>query len=207
MKKKESKKLIVPFLLLFLVSFLIINWEDISWVFNYRFITAALSNFFEKSKPEKPQEFSFSEKENSIEIPKIEVSAPIVFSEKEEDFEKALKEGVLHYPQSVLPGERGEVIILGHSAPAGWPKINYDWVFNRLNELTQGDEILVYFNHRKYSYRVFEKVFLEPNQELPEIDSTNSQSILTLLTCWPPGKDFKRIAVKAKLEKPNPLGN
>lgn len=202
--KKEFKKLIIPFLIFYLLSFLILNWEDISWVFNYRFISATLSNFFEKEKIEKFSDFEFSEKENSLEIPKIEVVAPIVFSEaeSEKDFEKALKQGVLFYPQSVLPGERGEVIILGHSVPPNWPKINYDWVFSRLNELNSGDEIFLYFEHQKYPYQVFEKIFLNSGQELPSLDLTNSKQVLTLLSCWPPGKDFQRIAVRAELQKP-----
>jgi LPXTG-site transpeptidase (sortase) family protein len=86
---------------------------------------------------------------------------------------------------------------LGHSAPAGWPKIKYDWVFSRLNELSDGDEIFVYFENKKYTYQFSKKIFLEKGEELPSL-LTNSENILVLISCWPPGKDLRRIAVVAK---------
>ncbi len=156
----KSKKLWKFFIFLFLVNFIIINWSDISWIFNYKVVYRGLSNFFEKNKTQAVETVrgirgpDYFDKEDSIEIPKIGVKAPIVFPENnsEEDFEKALKKGVLHYPQSVLPGEEGTIIILGHSAPPNWPKIDYDWIFNDLNELNAGDEIYIYGNQGQDIY-------------------------------------------------------
>jgi sortase (surface protein transpeptidase) len=91
-------------------------------------------------------------------------------------------------------------VILGHSAPSGWPKINYDWVFSRLNGLSDGDEIFVFFDQKKYNYRVVEKIFLSKGGEIPDYDPTNQKSILIMLSCWPPGVDLKRIAVQAELQ-------
>ena len=111
--------------------------------------------------------------------------------------QKALNIGVVLFPDSVLPGESGQTIILGHSAPVGWPKIKYDWIFSRLNELTEGDEIIVYFNNRKYAYVVSRKVFLERGEEISEDGLTNDENMVVLISCWPPGKDLRRIAVEA----------
>jgi len=205
--KEKSKKLWKFFIFLFLVNFIIINWSDISWIFNYKVVYRGLSNFFEKNKTQAVETLKgirgsdYFDKEDSIEIPKIGVEAPIVFPENnsEEDFEKALKKGVLHYPQSALPGEEGVTIILGHSAPPNWPKIDYDWVFNNLNELNAGDEIYVYFNQSQYIYKVTEEFFLNPGEDVPQ-GLTNSKHVLNLISCWPPGKDQKRIAVGAELE-------
>ena len=212
MPKKENKILLKYFVLAFLLSALIINWQDISWLFNYKAIfglvsgvfesniVAETTKIFEKKEIEKPlKSFEVSDRENSLEIPKIEISAPLVFagSENGKDISANLDKGAVHYPDSVLPGEAGQTIILGHSAPAGWPKIKYQWVFTRLNELSEGDEIFVYFNHRKYAYYVRGKFYLDRGEELPE-DLTNSENALVLISCWPPGKDLKRIAVVAK---------
>ena len=109
----------------------------------------------------------------------------------------ALNRGAVYFPNSVLPGDMGQTIILGHSAPPGWPKIKHDWIFTRLSELVEGDEIFVYFNHRKYTYHVSGKIFLDRGEELPE-SLTNSENMLILISCWPPGKDLRRIAVEAK---------
>ena len=202
----KSRKLWKFFIFLFLVSFIVVNWSDISWIFNYKVIYRGLSNFFEKNKkiavetPNVKRSSDYFNKEDSIEIPKIGVKAPIIFEENnsEEDFEKALKKGVLHYPQSALPGEEGTTIILGHSAPPNWPKIDYDWIFNDLNELNTGDEIYIYFNQSQYIYKVTEQFFLNPGQDIPQ-SLTNSKYVLNLVSCWPPGKDQKRIAVGAEL--------
>ncbi len=201
--KETIRRLYKPFILIFLVSLLIINWHDISFIFNYHFISGQLSNWWEVIKPAQAEltDNDYFVKEGFIEIPKIGIEAPIIFAENDSDenFQKALKKGVLLHPVSALPGEPGTTIILGHSAPVGWPKINYDWVFNDLNELTKEDEFYIYFNHQRYSYKVIEKFFLAPGEEIPSFDLTSSKSMVVLLSCWPPGKDQERIVVQATL--------
>lgn len=142
----------------------------------------------------------FTEREDSIEIPKIEIEAPLVLIKdpENEDFKEALNKGVVLHPQSVLPGQKGEIFILGHSAPLGWPKIHYDWVFSKLNTLEPGDYIYINFQKRRYSYNVTQKIFLERSEEIPE-NPGSQESILYLISCWPPGRDIRRIAVQAIL--------
>ena len=213
----EIKKLWKVFIILFLVIFLIFNWNEVSWIFNYRAVSGLLSDFFKGSDKEiqKIDQYDYYEgeedksssssfatarlKEDSLEIPKIEVSAPLIFVENRDKVYKTLDNGVVHYPDSVLPGEKGQTIILGHSAPPNWPDIKYDNVFSRLNELEEGDEIFIYFEHQKYNYSVTNKFFLERGEEIPEY-LTNSDNMLVLISCWPPGKDIRRIAVEAKLK-------
>jgi sortase A len=203
-----SKKIFLKyFLIFFLISFLIFNWQKISWLFHPGYVLRTVSfYFFEKGKTEKVQEKKkqeikeqkteeIYEKEDSIEIPKIKISAPLIIVGKEEEVKKALDRGVVLWPNSALPGEKGQTIILGHSAPPNWPKIKYDWVFSNLNSLEKGDEILIYFRKRKYVYRVEDKIFLNRGQELPKTDP--EKSVLFLISCWPPGKDFRRIAIEA----------
>jgi len=201
-----KRKLLKYFLLFFLLSFLILNWGRVSFIFNWQVISQFLKTPFEKkiekeiSQPEE-KKFEYSEKENSIEIPKIEISAPIVFVKSEKEIEIGLDRGVVLFPGSALPGQKGQTIIEGHSAPAGWPKIKYDWVFSRLSELEEGDEVGLNFNHQKLNYYVTQKIFLNRGEEIAPQDLTNSDNILLLISCWPPGKDLKRIAVEATLKK------
>ncbi len=204
----EIKKLWKASAFLFLLMLLIFNWSDISWIFNYRVVSSLFSDAFNKevivqndfsNTVVSKDQGEYYEKENSVEIPKIEISAPLVFSQSAEqtDMQQALNTGVVLFPDSVVPGESGQTIILGHSAPVGWPKIKYDWVFSRLNELVEDDGIIVYFNNRKYTYIVSRKVFLEKGEEISEEGLTNDENMLVLVSCWPPGKDLRRIAVEA----------
>lgn len=205
--REGAKKLFKPFILLFLVNFLIINWSDISWMFNYKVISGIVSDFFEKISSKSDniaqlEETDYFNKENSLEIPKIGVLAPLIIVEdsNEKDFDKELDEGVIFFPSSALPGQAGQTIILGHSAHSNWPKVKYDWVFSRLNELEEKDEINFYFNHQKYTYYVKKKSFLRKGEEIPN-GSTYSENTLLLISCWPPGENFKRIIVEATLNK------
>jgi sortase A len=207
----DSKKILLKyFLIFFLISFLILNWQKISWIFHPGYVLRTVSFYlFEKGKTEKVQQKEeqkikeqkteeIYEKEDSIEIPKIKISAPLIVVGKEEEVKKALDRGVVLWPGSALPGEKGQVIILGHSAPQNWPKIKYDWVFSNLNLLEKDDEILIYFRNKKNVYSVENKIFLNRGQELPKTDP--ERSVLFLISCWPPGKDFRRIAIEAILK-------
>lgn len=159
---KVLKKLSKTFILLFLVNFLIFNWNDVSWIFNYRLISGAVSDFSGKISEKisgffakidnkisgigqigQLENIDYSNKGTALEIPKIGVSAPLIVatSSNEKDLEAKLNRGVVLFPKSVLPGQSGQTIILGHSAPQNWPKMKYDWVFSRLNELEKKDEI------------------------------------------------------------------
>jgi len=139
---------------------------------------------------------------DSIFISKINVTAPLVFPDASEspNFKEALEKGVIIHPLSSLPGETGMVMILGHSAPVGWPKIKYDWVFSDLNNLTAGDRVSVFYQDCQYNYEVSNKYFLEKGERLPDDLGEDSASVLVLISCWPPGKDFRRIAIVAKTE-------
>lgn len=211
MIKGEIGKFLRIFVFLSLAVLIVINWNWIQGIFNYKVIYGDIADSLKQQFSQKkeivlkvPQvelsESKFTEKSDSVEIPKLEVSAPLIFIESSEnkDITVALKRGVVHYSQSALPGKNGQTVILGHSAPAGWPEINYDWIFSRLNELNSGDEIIVNYKNREYRYQVTKKIFLKPGEEIPVQGLTNSKNMLILLSCWPPGVNLKRIAVEAE---------
>jgi len=208
--KKEVGKFLGFFLILYLVVFVVLNITG--WLVRPPEIETppdVLSSQENESSEHQPEsteepECVFSERPDSILIPKIGIEAPIVFPESEDEkvLKKELNKGVVHHPSSPLPGQEGQVIILGHSAPAGWPKIRYDWVFSDLNKLEAGDEIFIFFKNCQYTYKVSQKIFLEKGEELSE-SPADSEHALYLISCWPPGKDIRRIAVLAVLDKNN----
>lgn len=201
------------FLSIFIFSSLIVvmflNWSTIQGIFNYKSIYGDLFAS-QKNDPaikipdvalsEPEEEEKFVDKPDSLEIPKIEIVAPLVFIDTDEKnaFDEALKNGVVHYYKSALPGEAGNTIILGHSAPSGWPKRYYEWVFSRLNELAEGDEIFAYYENREYIYKVTNKYFLKPGEDVPNSNLTNSERVISLISCWPPGQNIKRIVVQGE---------
>lgn len=198
----NTSKLWKPFLVLFLLSYLVINWDQVSWIFNYKAVSGMAGKIFEQEeaiaqelpvKAENP-----GQKSGSLAIPKLGIAAPMVFVEETGQAQDALARGVVHWPESVLPGQEGQTFVLGHSAPPNWPKIRYEWVFSRISELNSGDEISVIFNDKKYSYVVTKQIFLEKGEDIPA-NPENGKSFIYLITCWPPGKDIRRLAVEAEL--------
>jgi LPXTG-site transpeptidase (sortase) family protein len=198
------KKFSKYFLFLFLFFFLVFNWSKISWIFNYQAVSGLFSQMFSESSPEENLDKrkitgEYFESENKIVIPKFDVTAPLLLVENSEP-EELLDGGAVIFPDSVFPGEPGQTVILGHSAPPGWPKIKYEWVFSQLEELSKGDEIHVFFNNRKYIYLVANQKIINVGDNISQ-PLTISENVLVLVTCWPPGKDYKRLAVEAALKK------
>ncbi|MDP3093800.1 MAG: sortase [bacterium] len=207
---KESRKVLLFFCFSFVLFFLAIN---LIHFFNFLGKQAAAlveteKQFSLKVLPEAanpalpPQEnFILTEKENSLEIPKISIKTPLIIAKSEEMKEiiQDLKKGVVVYPGSDLPGQGGRLTIIGHSAPLSWPKIRYDWIFSKLGELEADDEILINFEHRQYRYKAVEKIFLEKGEQVPDSEGESSGQVVYLITCWPPGRDLKRLVIKAEL--------
>lgn len=135
---------------------------------------------------------------NSILISKINVDAPVLSPESNEkkDILIALKDGVVLYPGSALPGEKGTTIILGHSSPPILYKGKYNVIFSLLNKLEKGDDITIFYNQKKYVYEVDNKYIFYPQQGISP-SNDKSKPTLVLVSCWPLGTDFKRIAVEA----------
>lgn len=221
--KKKLKGVAKIFIIIYLVSFFIINWNDVSWIFNYRAVWGMVDDFFTPYQDTqafsaenstfypnraaetgvKPQiKFTYSDKNNILEIPKIGISVPIIFSQSIDPklLLKDLDKGVIYYPGSVLPGQSGQTVILGHSAPPNWPKIKHDWVFSDLDTLNQGDQIIVYMDYKKYTYTVKQKNILKRGEEITPMSLAQNGNYLALVSCWPPGRDLQRITVQAEID-------
>ena len=224
MNRDNAKKILKAAVLIYLASFLIINWDDVSWIFNYQEVSGLVSDFFNPypsidastmnvyfypnhsqntTIAIQPAEIktNYTDKQNTLEISKISISVPIVFSTSTDktSLTKELDSGVVYYPGSVYPGQTGQIIILGHSAPPGWPKIKYNWVFTDLDKLTPGDTILINLNNKQYTYIVKQKTIIKRGADVPQDNLSANNNVLTLISCWPPGKDYQRITVQAEL--------
>lgn len=133
-------------------------------------------------------------------IPILQVAAPLQFvaSADPKDYVGPLKKGVAHFP-SVLPGQKGVSIILGHSAPAGWVSQGYDAVFRDISKIKNGDALEVYYKRKRYAYKARGTIFLERGADIDPSQFDSNVPTLFLISCWPPGIDNKRIIVYGEL--------
>ena len=134
-----------------------------------------------------------------IVIPRIGVNALIV----EGTDAGALRAGAGHYKGTALPCALGNAAIAGHRTTYGKP-------FNRIDELTVGDEIDLITPEKKCTYRVVQgpPKKLRPHPGVAGwITSPHDGSVIaptqnasvTLTTCHPKGSAAKRLIVRAEL--------
>lgn len=129
----------------------------------------------------------------SLSIAKISLEAPIVFPETFQQINSFLLKGIIHYPGTAFPGEKGTILLSGHSS--GFFRGGYKNVFANLDKLEEKDEIIIKTPSENYYYQVFKKEILLPN-EVKIIEYKNNE-VLILLSCWPVGTDLKRIIIQA----------
>ncbi|KAF0112014.1 MAG: Uncharacterized protein FD147_528 [Chloroflexi bacterium] len=125
---------------------------------------------------------------NRIQIPALNLDAPIVQGDEEEQ----LKKGVGQHLGTANPGEIGNMVLSGHND-------TYGEVFRYLDQLNPGNEIIIYTFTRSYTYIVEEWILVDPGQ-VEVMDPTPYESV-TLISCYPYLVDNLRIVVKARLLK------
>ncbi|MGB2732035.1 MAG: sortase [Microgenomates group bacterium] len=131
----------------------------------------------------------------SISIPKINIYDAKV-SVGGEDLSKSL----VHYQPVSMPGSVGNTVIFGHSSlPQLFNVNNYKTIFTFLPSLNEGDVIKVNLQNATYDYVVSEMFVVKPDQ-VSVLNQTTDSSILTLVTCVPPGTWWNRLVVRAKLK-------
>jgi sortase A len=102
-----------------------------------------------------------------------------------------LKKGPGHYPDTPLPGQAGNAALAGHRTTYGAP-------FNRIDELTAGDEILITTVQGRFRYQVAERLIVDPSQ-VEVLLPIPGRNTLTLTSCHPKYSARQRIIVRADL--------
>lgn len=133
---------------------------------------------------------------NHLVIPKIHVNAPIEWSIPTDSVLDKLSTGVVHYGDTSLPGENGNVFIAGHSSNYWWDKGTYNQVFALLDSMEVGDRIYINYNSNPYVYKVESTKVVNPSQI--EVLNPTDHSVITLMTCTPVGTTISRRIVQAR---------
>lgn len=139
--------------------------------------------------------------EFGIVIPKIGANAPVfanVDATNENEFLPILKKGVAHAKGSVFPGMKGNIYLFAHSTDNFWDVGRYNAVFYLLKDMSIGDQIVIFFQNKRYNYTVINTKIVDPTDVSDLVNAQNSASQrLILQTCWPPGTTWKRLLVTA----------
>ncbi len=141
-------------------------------------------------------------------IPRINQNVPVIgvknenliarrWDQLEADIQKSLRNGVVHYPGTALPGDNGNVVITGHSSYYAWDQGRFKDVFALLHDVRMGDKVVVYFNQKKFVYEVDNIKTVAPKDV--DVLARTKKEQLTLITCTPIGTNLKRLVVTAKL--------
>jgi sortase A len=132
----------------------------------------------------------------TISIPKLNLSN-LVVSTVDNDLAKHL----INFPGTAIPADKGNAVIFGHSTlPQLYEAKNYKTVFTFLYELTTGDEIDINIENVLYKYKVENITVVDPSNT-SVLQQSYDDSYVTLVTCTPPGTIWKRLIVKARIEK------
>ncbi|HVZ67271.1 MAG TPA: sortase [Patescibacteria group bacterium] len=132
----------------------------------------------------------------TLSIPKLKINNAEV-STKDYD----LANHLVQYFGTAIPGQKGTSIIFGHSTIPAWfdPK-NYKTIFATLHTIKVGDEIDVTVDGQNYKYKIFSIVITTPN-DTNILSQSYDNSYITIVTCTPPGTIWKRLVVRAALQK------
>lgn len=124
-----------------------------------------------------------------IQIPAIEVDAPVV----QGDGWEQLKKGVAQHVGTPNPGENGNIVLSGHNDVFGE-------VFRNLDQLQPGDAVILFTSQRQYTYVITGTQIVDPTAV--EVMNPTPNATVTLISCHPYLVDNHRIVVSAILQNP-----
>lgn len=128
-----------------------------------------------------------------LSIPRLKIASNTVYVDSND-----LLKGLSQLPGSALPGEKGNLFISGHSAIS--PLFSFkNAVFAKLQDLKKGDQIMIEAGGAKFVYQVVELKVVDP-KDLSVITPPDALGrYISLMTCVPPGLNFKRLVVLGKM--------
>ena len=121
-------------------------------------------------------------------LPPINIDAPVV----QGDSWDQLKKGIAQHLGTADPGQAGNMVVSAHNDI-------YGELFRDLDRLRPGDEVYVYTQAQKFTYRITGTRLVAPT-EVSVMNPTVSPT-LTLISCYPYLIDTQRIIVFAELKK------
>lgn len=122
-----------------------------------------------------------------VQIAAIGVNAPIVMGDGWEQ----LKKGVGQHLGSANPGDAGNLVLSAHNDI-------FSEIFRDLDQIKEGDEIIIITQDRSFTYVVTGTLIVEPDRV--DLLAPTSNSTITLISCYPYRVDNLRIVVQGVLQ-------
>lgn len=147
--------------------------------------------------------------EPKVIIPKINLEVPVVYdlgTNEEHAIQKGLEGGVVYYSGTAIPGETGNVAIVGHSSNNILNKGKYKFAFVLLNRLAIDDIFYLQKDGVRYTYKIYENRVVEAN-DVSVLHTQSKPNTATLITCDPPGTSIRRRVVVGEQISPDPSSN
>jgi LPXTG-site transpeptidase (sortase) family protein len=137
----------------------------------------------------------------SVVIPKIDAKSNVIANvdtTNKKEYLNALTNGVAHAKHTYFPGQGKEIFLFSHSTDTPLNIARYNAVFYLLGKLEKEDDVVIFFENKKYHYKVSETktVFADDTSFLTD---NYDEETLILMTCTPPGTTWKRLLIFAKL--------
>jgi sortase A len=122
----------------------------------------------------------------TISIPKIGVNHPIY----EGIWLTVIDHGPGHWPNTAMPGQRGNTVFPGH-------RVTHSHPFLDLDQLAPGDQIIFHMADGDHVYAVRQTIIVKPT-DMWVVDQTETPTV-TLIACHPKHSAAERIVVKGDL--------
>ncbi len=123
-------------------------------------------------------------------VPRLGLDSIVVELADMDDREN-LNRGPGHVPGTAYPGTEGNVFIAGHRTTYGAP-------FGRIDELKDGDEVVLVTADGRHVYTVYDQRIVEPDDM--SVLEQEGEPRVTLMACHPRFSASKRILSIARLE-------
>ena len=189
-------KFVSLFLGIFLLSYVGINSPALAKKSQYFWDVSVLKKVYSQAVPTPtPEPFNPASTARLV-IPKIGVEAPIIWNVNETELKTKLLEGVVHSRGTALPGQQGNIFLIGHSSYYPWVNSPYKNVFTLLDQLRKGDKIFIKYSSTVFSYEVIGSRVVAADDT--SVMNQGQDYILTLMTCVPIGTNLNRLIVTAR---------
>ncbi len=151
-----------------------------------------ISNWFPVASSNKAQSSKITH--YTLSIPELKVKRGVV-----KIGGTKLKDSLIQYPGTAMPGEYGNTVIFGHSVlPTFYNPKDYTAMFSLIPTLNKGDQIIIEYDGMRFVYLV-EDYFEAKPEEIDVLQQRFDRQMLSLVTCVPPGTYLRRGIIRARL--------
>jgi len=163
-------------------------------------------------EPENNSDASSEEKESSarkidFQMSSLNIQTPITWEVEyiNTEIQRHLQNGIVHLKDTAKPGQKGTVILTGHSSNFAWAKGDYKNIFAPLLKAELGQEININYEGHVYTYKIDQIYEVSPDRV--DLINGKDKADLRLITCSPIGSNRYRLIVDATQISPDKEAN